>query len=203
MTFYAVELDGVCPAFGWQGGPMGRTRIRSLRNQHERRNVESDLMRHSFILPFQNIRDEEYLAYLKAAHAAMYAMAHSFLVKDWLDHAVTAQALGPAPAGTEAVQLAKTYAFGPAVRSRPITKPVAGAVIYQNGSPKAGVLDTLTGLFAPDTSWIEGAAVSWSGEFRVPVRFNNDFLPFSIDNNLGTGQHVVGGSVELIEVFGE
>jgi len=185
---------------------MGRTRIRALRNQHERRNVESDLMRHSFILPFQNIQSEEYLAYLKSAHAAMYAMAHSFLVKDWLDHSVSQQAIGLAPAGTEAVQLVKTYSFGPATRTRPITKPLAGAVVYQNtgGGPvaKPGTLDTDTGLFTPSTDWSEDALVSWTGEFRVPVRFNNDFMPFSIDNASG-GQHVVGGSVELLEVFGE
>lgn len=206
MTFYAVELDNVCPAYGWQGGPSGRTRIRALRNQHERRNIESDLARHSFILPFQNIRKAEYLEYLKSAHMAMYAMAHSFLVKDWLDFEVQRQSLGDAPSGSAAVQLVKTYAFGPATRFRPITKPVAGAVIYQDtGSgptPKAGTLDTLTGLFTPTTPWTGGADLSWSGQFRVPVRFNNDSMPFAINSASG-GQHVVGGSVELIEVFGE
>jgi uncharacterized protein (TIGR02217 family) len=206
VTFYAVELENVCPAFGWQGGPSGRTRIRTLRNQHERRNIESVLPRHSFILPFQNIRSDEYLEYLKAAHLAMYAMAHSFLVKDWLDYRVQDQTIGLAPAGSAPVQLVRTYVFGPASRTRVITKPVAGAVIYQDAGsgpvPKAGTLDTLTGLFTPSTAWTEDALLSWTGEFRVPVRFNNDFLPFSIDNASG-GQHVVGGSVELIEVFGE
>lgn len=201
MTFYAVELD-ICPAYGWQGGPMGGTRIRRKKNGAERRNIQREIAEHVFTLPFQNIRSDEYLQYLKAAHMAMYAMAHSFLVKDHLDYQVTQQSLGTAPAGTTPVQLVRTYSFGAAVRSRPITKPVAGAVIYQGGVAKAGTLDTLTGLFTPDTAWTEGAALTWSGEFRVPVRFNNDFLPMSIDS-ASNGQHVVNGSVELIEVIFE
>lgn len=201
MTFYAVELD-ICPAYGWQGGPLGRTRIRSLRNGHERRNVEADLMRHRFTLPFQNIKNMEYLSYLKGAHAAMYAMAHSFLVKDWLDFQATVEPLGTAPSGTTPVQLTRTYSFGPVIRTRPITKPVAGAIVYQNGVPKAGTLNTLTGLFTPDTSWTGGATLAWTGEFRVPVRFDNDFLPFSLDGR-NAGEAFVNGSVGLIEVLGE
>ena len=201
MTFYAVELD-ICPAYGWQGGPLGRTRIRSLRNGHERRNVEADLMRHRYTLPFENIKGMDYLAYLKGAHSAMYAMAHSFLVKDWLDFEAVQDPLGTAPAGSTPVQLQRTYSFGPVSRTRQITKPVAGAVIYQNGTPKAGTLNTLTGLFTPTTAWTGGATLTWSGEFRVPVRFDNDFLPFSLDGR-SKGEAFVNGSVELIEVLGE
>lgn len=202
MTFYAVELENVCPAYGWQGGPEGDTEVVALRNRHERRNAIGSRMRHRYSLPFQNILRADYLAYLKAAHLAMRGRTHSFLVKDWLDFAAVTEALGSAPAGSTAVQLVKAYGFGPATFERLITKPVAGAVVYQAGVAKAGTLDTDTGLFTPATAWTEGQALTWSGEFRVPVRFDNDFLPFSIDNASG-GQHIVNGSVDLIEVFGE
>lgn len=199
---YAVELENVTPAYGWQGGPEGDTEVVALRNRHEHRNAIGSQMRHRFTLPFQNIRRADYLAYLKAAHLAMRARTHSFLVKDWLDFSAAVESLGAAPAGSTAVQLVKTYTFGPASFQRLITKPVAGAVVYQDGVAKAGTLDTATGLFTPGTAWTEGLALSWTGQFRVPVRFDNDFLPFSIDNASG-GQHVVNGSVDLIEVFGE
>lgn len=202
MAHYAVELENVTPAYGWQGGPEGDTEVVALRTRHERRNAVGSRMRHRYTLPFQNIHRESYLAYLKAAHLAMRGRLHSFLVKDWLDFAAEAESLGAAPAGTAAVQLVKTYAFGPASFQRLITKPVAGAVVYQGGVAKAGALDTETGLFVPSTAWTEGAALTWSGEFRVPVRFDNDFLPFSIDNASG-GQHIVNGAVDLVEVFGE
>lgn len=202
MTHYAVELDNVCPAYGWQGGPEADTEVTALRNRHERRNAVGARMRHRFTLPFQNIQRASYLAYLKAAHLAMRGRLHSFLVKDWLDFAATLESLGNAPSGSTAVQLVKTYAFGPASFERLITKPVAGAVVYQAGVAKTGSLDTSTGLFTPATAWTEGLALTWTGEFRVPVRFDSDYLPFSIDNASG-GQHIVNGSVDLIEVFGE
>lgn len=207
MTFYAVELD-ICPAYGWQAGPSGRTRIRALRNGHERRNAEASIARHTFLLPFLNIRDADYLEYIKAAHMSMWAMKDSFLVKDWLDYQVVNQSLGSAPSGSTAVQLVKTYvpenwAGVVPVRTRDITKPVSGAVIYQSGSPKEGTLDTTTGLFTPSTAWTEGQPLAWTGEFRVPVRFNNDYMPMSLDSRMGDGDAAVNGSVELIEVLGE
>ncbi len=201
MTFYAVELD-ICPTYGWQAGPSGNTRIVRLRNRHERRNAKASLAQHQFTLPFQNITNDEYLSYLKSAHMAMWAQLHSFLVKDWSDFEASLESLGNAPSGTTAVQLIKTYTWGPASRLRIITKPVAGAVIFQSGTPKAGSLDTATGLFTPSTSWTAGQPLTWTGEFMVPVRFNNDFLPMSIDNKSGSN-FTMNGSVDLIEVFGE
>jgi len=47
-----------------------------------------------------------------------------------------------------------------------------------------------------------GSILTWSGEFRVPVRFDIDSLPFSIDNRNGGG-FVHNGSVDLIEVLDE
>lgn len=196
MTFYAVELD-ICPAYGWQGGPLARTRIRSLRNGHERRNVEADVARHRFTLPFQNIKNMEYLSELKNAHMAMYGMAHSFLVKDWSDYTADGEDLGLAPSGQTPVQLVRNYSFGPVTRVRDITKPVV-VTVYQDGVAKPGTTDPLTGLFTPTTNWTPGATLTWTGEFRVPVRFDNDFLAFSIDGR-NQGEAFVNGSVELIE----
>lgn len=203
MTFYAVELDLV-PSFGWQGGPEFVTRVRELRNRHERRNANAALVRHRYLLPFQNITDAAYLVKLKNAHLAMRGQTHSFLAKDHADHTATSESLGVAPAGSTAVQLAKNYAFGAAGYARPITKPVAGAVVYQAGVAKPGTLDTLTGLFTPTTAWTGGAALTWSGDFRVPVRFASDYLPMTIDDKFGSGgPFAMNGSVELLEVFGE
>jgi len=45
--------------------------------------------------------------------------------------------------------------------------------------------------------------LTWSGEFRVPVRFASDILSVSIDSRRGNGEYAINGSVELIEVFNE
>lgn len=202
MTAYAIELD-ICPAYGWQGGPELSTRVVGLRNGHERRNANWDLVRHRFVLPFQNITDQSYLNDLKSAFLAMRGQLHSFLVKDWSDFEAVGESLGNAPAGTAAVQLQKISSFGIASYTRQITKPKSGTVtVYQAGVEKAGSLDTTTGFFTPSTSWTEGQSLTWDGEFYVPVRFASDLLPMTIDNKSGAS-HVLNGSIELVEVFGE
>ena len=133
---------------------------------------------------------------LNLAHAARGSL-YSWLFKDWNDYSVTAQSLGTAPSGTTAVQLVKTYTYGSETYTRTITKPVASTVtVYQNGSPKSGTLDEATGLFTPNSAWTAGAALTWTGEFDVPVRFANDFLPATWDN-----YQVRTLDVELVEII--
>lgn len=201
MAFLDVELD-ICPAYGWQGGPEFNTRVVSLRNSHERRNANAGIGRHRYLLPFLNIAQTAYLQEIHALFNATRGRLHSFKVKDHHDYTVTNEPLGDAPTGTTAVQLTKTYTAGSESYVRDITKPVAGAVVYENGSPKTGTLNTLTGLFTPTDPWASEATLTWTGEFRVPVRFNTDTLSSSIDNWRGDG-YAINLSLELIEVFGE
>lgn len=218
MSFFEWELTA-CPAYAYQGGPNGQTHIDTLKNRHERRVALGDLMLHTYVIPFDNISIEEYQE-IKGVHAVMYAMTHSFLIKDWLDFtsgkrnvSTDRERIGNAPAGSAAVQLYKTYDIelpdGTVIgsRTRDITKPLSTIVVYQmDGSNhpvlKPGTVDTLTGLFTPDTAWTEGRAISWAGEFRVPVRFNNDYMPMSIEEG-GAEGHRVSGQIELVEVPGE
>ncbi len=201
MAFLDVELD-ICPAYGWQGGPEFNTRVVGLRNSHERRNANAGIGRHRYLLPFLNIAQAAYLQEIHALFNAARGRLHSFKVKDHHDYAASGEPLGDAPAGTAAVQLIKTYAAGAESYVRTITKPIGGAIVYENGSPKSGALSTTTGLFTPTDPWASEAALTWSGEFRVPVRFNNDALMSSIDNVRGDG-YAINLSLELIEVFGE
>ena len=68
--------------------------------------------------------------------------------------------------------------------------------MYQAGVSKAGSLDTATGLFTPTTNWTAATALTWTGEFDTPVRFDNDYLPATWDN-----YQVRTVDVELIEIF--
>lgn len=205
--FIDTELS-IGPSYGWQGGPGSSVRPKGLRNQHERREIQQDLPRHTFTLPFRKIRNVDYLIQLKAAFVVCRGPGHSFKVRDWSDYEATAEALGAAPAGTAAVQLLRNYTFGTETLARPITKPdAASVVVYQNtGSgpvAKPGTVDPLTGLFTPSTAWTAGAALTWTGRFFVPVRFANDAMPTSIPSNYGSEGFAIEGSVDLIEVFGE
>lgn len=203
MTFYAVEIDA-CPAYGWQGGPNADVLIKTLANRHEKRNKQGDLMRHIFNLPFQNIRNDQYLQYIKSAYMALGGPTDSFLAKDYGDFLAIEESQGVAPSGSTPVQLVKTYSFqGVAFYTREITKPLSATVVMrQAGVVKAGTTDPLTGLFTPTTAWSAGAELEADFEFRVPVRFGEMSLPSTIDNRSGEN-YVVNGSVSLVEVFGE
>lgn len=202
MSLVSVEID-VCPAFGWSVDTMMNTKIWSLRNGHETRNANSSLVRHRFVLPFQNILNDTYLSQIKAAFVSVRGMKDAFLARDATDYQAVNVSLGNAPSGSTAVQLVMPYAFGSSSFSRPITKPVsAGFELRQSGVAKAGTLDTLTGLFTPSTAWTSGQPLTADFEFRVPVRFASDALPMSVDNRRGQG-YAMNGAIELIEVFGE
>jgi uncharacterized protein (TIGR02217 family) len=205
--FYPVEIDA-CPAFGWQRGPFVDVLIKPLVSGREKRKPQSDLRKHTFILPFMNIFSQDYLDYINNAFMALHVPTDSFLVKDYLDHRADNQTLGVAPSGSTPVQLVRTYTFaddfavGPTY-TRIITKPkAAGFYVRQSGLLKPVTVDTLTGLITPVTPWTPGAEIDWTGEFRVPVRFDQMSLPSTIDNRSGE-RLISNGSVSLIEVYGE
>lgn len=194
------ELDP-CVAFGFAGGPEFTTRITPIANGHERRNAEWSQARHRYTAPFNNITDAEYRL-IKKMFNACRGQLHGFLFKDHLDYQATDEAFGTGDGATVAFQLVKKSTIDGETYTRTITRPVTGVVVKEAGVTKTGTLDTTTGIFTFDTAPANGAALTWTGEFRIPVRFASDWLPFSLDNRRGA-DFAVNGSVDLIEVFGE
>lgn len=200
--FYPVELD-TCPTYGWQRGPFVDVLIKPLVSGREKRKPQSFLRKHTFVLPFAYIRDQQYLDDINNAFMALGGPTDSFLAKDWLDFIVEDSPLGVAPSGSTPVQLVRVYTFGGASYTRPITKPLAsGLVVRSNGVIKAVTVDTLTGLITPTTAWTPGQVLTADFEFRVPVRFDQMSLPSSIDSRSGNNL-LANGRVSLIEVYGE
>lgn len=210
--FYPIELD-TCPAYGWQRGPFVDVLIKPLVSGREKRKPQSFLRKHTFMLPFAYITDQQYLDDINNAFMALCGPTDSFLAKDWLDYRADGQVIGVAPSGSTPVQLVRTYTFGGLVTyTRPITKPLlswenddgstGNFELLSNGVLKAGTLDPLTGLFTPTTAWTPGQILTWDGEFRVPVRFDQMSLPSTIDSRSGDNL-LSNGSVSLIEVYGE
>lgn len=200
--FINAELD-ICPAFGWQGGPSFNTRIKTTQSWMERRNGNNIFCRHNYSLPVQNITDDKYLIYLKQVFMAARGQLYSFKVKDYSDFAAMQEVFGEGDGTRIAFQLAKVSTFGSASYVRMIVRPIAGLVIYADGVPIAAAIDLSTGVVTFETAPAIGVILSWSGEFRVPVRFNSDTLNAIIDSKTGTGTFLVNASIDLIEVFGE
>lgn len=200
--FIDAELD-ICPTFGWQGGPSFNTRIVTTQSWMERRNANNIECRHSYSLPLQNIIDDDYLTFLKQVFLACRGQLHSFKVKDYSDFKAVNEVFGEGDGATVAFQLSKTSTWGAASYVRTITKPVSGITVTVNGVVTAASVDLGTGIVTFSVAPTAGAILRWSGEFRIPVRFNNDALNTTIDNKSQGGDFLLNGSVDLIEVFGE
>jgi uncharacterized protein (TIGR02217 family) len=197
MTIIATRLSAKVEA-GFSAVVGFSTRVVELKTGYERRNANWLNPKRRFTARTAGWTADMRAELLNLAHAARGSL-YGFLFKDWNDYSVTAQSLGTAPFGSTAVQLVKTYTYGSETYTRTITKPVASTVtVYQNGVAKAGSLDEATGLFTPTTAWTASAALTWTGEFLVPVRFASDDIEFVLPH-----RDIAEVVCELVEVFGE
>lgn len=195
-AFIEKRLLDACPAYTFSGGPTFSTRVNTLANGREYRNQNWVNPRHVYSAPFLNIPQETFEA-IKAAFYIAKGQANAFRFKDWTDYRARDVVFGIAPSGSTPVQLYKEYQTDGEGYARKIVKPVVGSVtVTANGVPVPGSVDPETGLFTPSGAWTTGATLRWSGEFDVPVRFNTDQLPFTLDN-----PNALNGDVALIEVF--
>lgn len=192
------ELE-ICPAYGWQGGPEFNTLIKPLRSGHERRRALWEYAKHRFVLPFQNITDANYLMHLKSVFMAARGSANAFWVKDRSDYRAEDTAFGLGDGVETEFDLLLNYQFGIASYARRILYPV-DPVFFVNGSHATATFDPVTKRVIFSSAPDDGDVLTWTGEFRILVRFAADTLPMTIDNR--SGQHyAMNGSVELVEVW--
>lgn len=196
MITINAELD-LCPGYGWQVQPEFNTLIKQLRSGRERRRSLWEYVKHQYALPFNNITDDDYLNHLKSVFLVCRGSAESFLVKDHSDYLASNEAFGAGDGVATMFDLYVVKVFGAANYARRIFYPV-NPVFYVNGSPVSATVTD--GVVTFDSAPGDGDVLSWSGEFRVPVRFATDTFPMTIDNRSGNN-YVMNGSVELIEVW--
>ncbi len=194
--FIEKRLLDACPAYTFSGGPTFSTRLNTLASGREYRNQSWSLPKHQYGAPFLNI-DQATFETIKAAFYIARGMAIGFRFKDWTDYRATNVVIGVAPSGSAPIQLIKEYETEGEGYARKITKPIASTVVVRsNGAVKAGTVNESTGMFTPTAPWTPGQTLIWSGEFDVPVRFNTDQIPFTLDN-----PGALNGDVALLEVF--
>lgn len=198
MILEGVELN-VCPSFGWMGGPNFETLIKRLRNGRERRRPLWGTVRHNYSLPFQNIDSETYLGELKSLFLAAMGQTHSFLAKDFTDFEVEGGVFGAGDGVSTSFDLLKQYTAGQATYTRRILFPV-NPQFFVNGAPESAVFDPVTQQVVFAEAPADLASLSWTGEFRVLVRFASDSFPMSIENKTANG-FAISGSVDLVEVW--
>lgn len=182
-----------CPGFGWNGGPEFSTRIVEMASGRERRNADWSQARHRYTAPYLNISKEAYRL-IKQMHMVCRGQLHCFRFRDELDYQADNEVFAVADGVRTEFPLRKVSTIDGISYERHVYA-ILDADITDNNSPVTPTVDmdrgTVTFVVAPTN----GHILRWTGEFDIWVRFNQDYLPFSLDNPNATN-----GTVDLIEV---
>ncbi|MBW7057546.1 DUF2460 domain-containing protein [Paracoccus bogoriensis] len=191
MAFHDIRFpDNI--SRGARGGPERRTQIVELANGEEERNSPWANSRRRYDAAY-GIRRADDLAAVIAFFEARRGRLYGFRWKDWADHKSCLPSAQPGPVdqligqgdgtGTE-FQLVKAYTSGAQSWARIITKPVAATVTIALGGvaqPSGWSVDLLTGIVTFAAPPAPGVSVTAGFEFDVPVRFDTDELPVTLD----------------------
>lgn len=191
MAFHEIRFpDGI--SRGAKGGPERRTRIVELASGDEERNASWANSRRRYDVSY-GVRRADDLAAVVAFFEARNGRLYAFRFKDWSDYksclpsatpAPTDQIIGTGNGSTTTFALTKTYASGAQSWARAIIKPVAGTVtVSLNGVTQGSgwSVNTTTGIVTFAVAPANGAVIRAGFEFDVPVRFDTDELPVTLD----------------------
>lgn len=188
-----------CPGFGWQGGPEFNTRIVDLASGRERRNAEWAQARHKYEAPFNNISRDAYRN-VKQMHLVCKGRLHCFRFRDELDYSAANDVFGFGDGVATVFQLGKVSTIDGISYDRECFAILGGASVTVDGAAASPTIDLLRGIVTFASAPADGAVLRWSGEFDIWVRFDQDYLPFSIDNSDGGDRRYINGSITLLEV---
>lgn len=191
MAFHEIRFpDSI--SRGAKGGPERRTRIVELASGDEERNASWANSRRRYDVSY-GVRRADDLAAVVAFFEARNGRLHAFRFKDWSDYksclpsaapAPTDQIIGTGNGSMTTFALIKTYASGAQSWARAIIKPVTGTVtVSLNGVAQSSgwSVNTTTGIVTFALPPTTGAVIRAGFEFDVPVRFDTDELPVTLD----------------------
>lgn len=197
MAYRAITFQE-CFGFGWIGGAEFKTRVVELISGRERRNAEWSQPRHRYSAPLNNISSEQY-AQIKAMHLNCRGKLDAFQFLDELDYQSDEDIFDAGDGTKTTFQLGKYSIVDNVPYKRNVYAPdQEGFQVYADDvlvDPGSYTVDWLRGIITFNTAPANNVILTWSGTFKVWVRFDNDYLPFAI-NNPGTAT----GQVDLIEV---
>lgn len=196
MSFVEARLLD-CVSYGTRGGPTWATRKIGLKSEIIRRNPRRSRPLYRFTVIYRNLQDEDHMEVVNAFNACLGGV-YAFRLKDWSDFQAVDEVLPVLGTGSsQTVQLIKAYEFGSRNVVRNIRKPVAGTVVITgDGTPLIASVDYTTGMATFTAS--SGDVLRWSGEFDVPVMFEDDELSFSGDDKNADGLFLTS-DVSLME----
>ncbi len=190
-AFAEVRFETGYIIYGTSGGPEFNTDIVEVSSGAEFRNANWIYAKGSWDYGERKVLEPELVA-IRNFFRARKGSAQGFRFKDWGDYKdEDSGILGLTGLATGAVgpfQLVKKYVSGSDTDYRLITKPVAGTIsLYDNAAliaPANYTINTVTGqvTFGVGVEPAIGHALTWKGEFDVPVRFDVDKLSARFDS---------------------
>jgi len=151
---------------------------------------------------------------LIAYFRAVKGRAHGFRFKDFSDFTDSmppgsgaSGVLGLSGIGdgaTTIFQMVKNYPAGALTDQRLIRKPISGTcAFFDNASPVTPAsVDYTTGLVTFSSTPVTGHALTWTGQFDVPVRFDVDKMKYELVDRQGpTGDLLIRWpTIPIIEI---
>lgn len=176
------------------GGPGFKTSVAMMASGAESRTQEWELDRGEWVVSHEARLPQDWEPLVAFFRVIAKGRANTFRFKDWTDFecAVGSGLFIDTEEGSPVrKQMVKRYTFGGFTYDRVITKPINGTI-----TTNATGLDYATGIAVSGTSW--------SGEFDVWARLNNDPMKCQvIDRNPQEGLIVGWSGIEIVEVIHE
>jgi uncharacterized protein (TIGR02217 family) len=170
-------------SYGSGGGPMFKTQVFEGHSGIEQRGQEWETPRGQYDCA-KGITDSDDMAVVKAFFLNCAGRAVGFRFKDWADYTLDNENIGTGDGTTDTFRVTKKYVTGSRTFTRRIFKPVStgfvvrvnGVVVTQGAGATEVSVDFTTGTLEFGASAIpaNGHAVTVTGTFDVPVRFDTD-----------------------------
>jgi uncharacterized protein (TIGR02217 family) len=167
---------------GAVGGPGFKTTVITLDNGNEQRNSDWAVSRGQWDIGYGIRRRADLQAVIDFFYGRR-GKARGFRFKDWLDFSATAEDMGAVTGDVTKRQLQKVYSADLNPYTRIITLPVVGSItIYiDNFAADPGDWSLGANGVITFTGGDPGSNVKATFEFDVPVRFDTDNLPVTLN----------------------
>lgn len=191
--------------YGAIGGPRFSTDIVEKDGGNETRNQNWAEARADYTIDLKNktaAQKDDLIAFFRAVAKGR---AYGFRFKDHNDYQVSIAQGVLAALGADVYQLVKRYTSGAYTYDRYIYKPVSPLTQIKSGSNvlAAGTHYTLDASLGRITLIGSPTLVpdAWSGEFDVPVRFDDDYLPMRAIAKDASGALIAEAQgIKLVEI---
>lgn len=183
-------------AYYCEGGPQYLTQVSEATSGFEQRNQVWSQPRCKYDISHALRTSAEFLDATYSVNVvrdyfhAMKGRLHGFRFKDFTDYKDNAGGiLGTGNGSTTVFQMVKRYTTGSFTTDRQIKKPVAATVqVFKDAVLQTlttqYTLNSTTGVVTFVTAPGNGSVLTWTGQFDVPVRFDQDHLAMHMDGGL-------------------